>query len=110
MATTNFFDQLEDFIPKHVSPIKSYVHALAAFVVTGLITYFLGGKYLVSDFNQDDNVSETEVRARRYVQVASSVLISLLVADSVYAFSFRVRGFKANKKHFVWKRWFPKLY
>ena len=110
MATTNFFDQLGEFLPKHVSPIKSYAHALAAFVVTGLITYFLGAKYLVSDFNRDDEVSAAEVRARKYVQVASSVLISSLVADFVFSFSFRVRGYRANKKHFVWKRWFPKLY
>ena len=110
MATTNFFEQLEDFLPKHVSPIKSYAHALAAFVVSGLITYFFAAEYLVSDFNRDDEVSVTEVRTRKYVQVATSALISFLIADSVFSFSFRVRGYRANKKHFVWKRWFPKLY
>lgn len=110
MATTNFFEQLEEFLPKHVSPVPSYAHAAVALVVTGLTTYFLGAEYLVADFNRDDRVSATEVRTRKYVQVAASTLISLFVADAVFSLSFRKRGFKANKKHFVYKRWFPSLY
>lgn len=110
MATTNFFEQLEDFLPTHVSPLPSYACASVALVISGLITYYLGAEYLVSDFNRDKHVSPAEARARKYVQVVTSVLVSLLVADTVYDLSFKVRGYMANKKHFVYKRWFPKLY
>ena len=110
MATTNFFEQLEDFLPIHVSPLPSYAYASAAFVISSLITYYLGAEYLVRDFDRDEHVTPAEERARKYVQVATSALVSLLIADTVYDLSFKVRGYMANKKHFVYKRWFPKLY
>jgi hypothetical protein len=110
MEATKFFEELEDFLPQHVSPIPSYAHALVALVATGLVTYFLGAEYLVADFDRDQQVSATEVRARKYVQAAVSTLVSLFVADAVFSLSFRRRGFRANKNHFVWSRWFPKLY
>lgn len=110
MATTNLFHQLEDFLPSHVSPLPSYAYASVAFAISNLITYSLGAEYLVSDFNRDDYVSATEERARKYVQVAISALISLLVAEAVFELSFKVRGYRANRRHFVYKRWFPKLY
>jgi hypothetical protein len=110
MATTNFFEQLEDFLPSHVSPLPSYLYAFVAFVVAGLLTYYLGAGYLVHDFNRDERVTETEERARKYVQVAASAIISLVAADAAYDLSFMIRGYKANKKHFVYRRWFPKFY
>ncbi|CAM9517413.1 unnamed protein product [Sphacelaria rigidula] len=109
METTIFFE-LEDFLPQYVSSIPSYAHASIALVLAGLMTYYLGAEYFVADFNRDEQVFETEVRARKYVLVAASILVSLFVADAVFTLSFRLRGFKANKNHFVWRRWFPKLY
>lgn len=106
----NFFEQLEDFLPSHVSPLPSYAYASIAFVVCGLITYNLGAEYIVSDFNRDDHVSAAEERTRKYVQMAASALISLLVADAIFDMSLKVRGFRANKKHFTYGKWFPKLY
>lgn len=110
MANTNVFDQLENFLPRHVSPLPSYAHSCVAFVISGMVTYALGAEYLVSDFNRDDHVSATEERARKYVHVAISTLISLLVAEAIFELSFKIRGYRANKRHFVYKRWFPKLY
>lgn len=110
MATPEFFEQLEDFLPQHISRMPSYAHASVALAVTGLVTYILGAKYLVADFNQDDQVSEAEERAKKYVQAAASLLISVFIADAVFNVSFRIRGFRTNKRHFVYKTWFPRLY
>lgn len=61
-------------------------------------------------FFQDEHISETEEKAKQYVQVAVSGVISLLVADLVNSSSFRIRSFGVNKKHFTYRRWFPGAY
>lgn len=109
-ANMNMFDQLEAFLPKHVSILPSGLHALAAFVATGLAAYYLGGAYISFDFTRDDQLSETDERAQHFVRVAVAVLLSIIAADAVFSFSFRVRGFRINKKHHVYQRWFPRLY
>lgn len=110
MATTNLFEQLEDFLPKHVSPLPSYFHASLAFIVAGLVTYYLGAEYIVSDFTGDGRISEAEARAKKYVQIGASALISLFLADTVFSISFKLRGFRTNKRHLTYRRWFPSLY
>ena len=110
MATTNLFEQLENFLPQHVSPLPSYLHASLAFVVAGLVTHHLGAEYIVSDLNRDGRVSEAEARAKRYVQIGASLLISLFVADTVFSASFTLRGIRTNRKHLTYRRWFPSIY
>lgn len=109
-ANANMFDQLEAFLPKHIYIVPSGMHALAAFVATGFTAYYLGGKYISFDFTRDDQLSEADERAQHFVQVAVAVLLSIIVADAVFSLSFRVRGFRINKKHHVYQRWFPSLY
>lgn len=109
-ANANMFDQLEAFLPKHISIVPSGMHALAAFVATGLTAYYLGGAYISFDLTRDDQLSEADERAQHFVRVAVAVLLSTIVADAVFSLSFRVRGFRVNKKHHVYQRWFPSLY
>lgn len=110
MAAPNLFEQLEEFLPRHVSPLPSYLHASLAFVVTGLVSYYLAGELIVSDFTRDGQVTEEEARAKKYVQIGASALVSLFLADTVFNTSFKMRGFRANRKHFTYRRWFPSLY
>lgn len=108
--TSNFFDQLEEFLPKHVSPLPSYVHASAAFIIAALITYYFGAKHIVFDFNKDEHISDTEKSVEQYVQLAVCTVVSLLVADLVFSSSFKLRSYKTNKKHYTYRRWFPGVY
>jgi hypothetical protein len=105
-----FFDKLVEFLPKHVSPMPSYVHGAVAFTVMFVVVYLLGGEYLVLDFDQDGEISETEQRAQDGVRLAVAVIIALLVADLVFSISWKRRNFSINKNHVTYKRWFPKAY
>lgn len=110
MTTPNFFEQLEDFLPSHVSPVPSYIHASLALIVAGVVSYYLSDELIVSDFTRDGSVSETEERAKKYMRVGVSALVTLFVADTVFSVSFKLRGFRMNRKHFTYRRWFPSLY
>jgi len=110
MAAPNLFEQLEEFLPKHISPVPSYLHACAAFVTTGLVSYYLAGNLIVEDLTRDGRVTEEEIRAKKYVQIGVCALVSLLLADTVFSVSFKIRGFRTNRKHFTYRRWFPSLY
>lgn len=110
MAAPNLFEQLEEFLPKHISPVPSYLHASLAFAVTGLVSYHIAGKLITSDFTRDGRVTEEEARAKKYVQIGACTLLSLLLADAVFSISFKVRGFRINRKHFTYSKWFPSLY
>lgn len=103
----NFFEKLEQFLPKHVSPLPSYAHGAVAFVVAAIVTYRLGAEHLAFDFDQDEAVFTT---TEMYVQIAVSSVVSLIVADLVFSLSFKLRSFSTNKNHFTYRRWFPRLY
>ena len=105
-----FFEKLVDFLPKHVSPIRSYYHGVFAFLVTFALTYYLGKQHFVMDFNQDKIASETEKRIQEGVSVAIAVIVSLLVADVAFSISWKKRNFAVNKNHMTYKRWFPGVY
>ena len=105
-----FFEKLVDFLPKHVSPMKSYSHGAIAFIATFIVTFLLGRKYFVLDFDQDDFISESEQRTQDGVSVAVAIIISLLVADFVFSISWKRRNFAVNKNHMTYKRWFPVAY
>ncbi len=104
MATV--FDQLEEFLPKHVSPIPSYLHGLIACAVSFIVTQRLGARFLESS----ESDSKTEDRVKKYTQIACSALVGILLFDTVFNISFKVRGFRTNKRHFTYRHWFPKLY
>ena len=104
-----FFQDLVEFLPKHVSPRISYAHALVAFLITGTITYIIGGN-INFDFNDDGEQSEIEKRTSSSVRIAGSVIISLLVADFVFSTSWKLRNLKTNKNHITYSRWFPGFY
>lgn len=105
-----FFDKLVDFLPKHVSATKSYVHASIAFIATCLVVYIVGGRYVVFDFDQDGDISDSEKTAQDGVKIAVAVIIALLVADFVFNVSWKRRNFLINKNHVTYKRWFPSVY
>lgn len=105
-----FFEKLVEFLPKHVSPLKSYAHGFAAFLVVYTIVYIIGGNYFVMDFNQDGEISETEKKTQQGVRIAVAIVISILVADVVFAVSWKRRNWLINKKHLTYKRWFPRMY
>lgn len=106
----DFFNKLEEFLPQYVSPLPSYAHAVAAFVVTGIVAYALSNRFGALDLNQDDSISEAERKVQEYVRVAVSTLVSLVLADLTFSVSFRLRNFRANRRHVTYSRWFPKLY
>lgn len=103
-----FFEKLVDFLPKHVSPMRSYAHGGVAFLVTFLVAYLILPRSL--DHDRDGVVSETEKRTQEGVRVAVSVIASLLVADLVFSLSWRRRNFTINKNHMTYRRWFPSFY
>lgn len=105
-----FFEKLVEFLPKHVSPLKSYIHGFAAFLVVYTLVYTIGGKYFVMDFNQDGEISENEKKTQQGVRIAVAVVISLLVADVVFSVSWKRRNWFINKNHITYKRWFPSMY
>lgn len=55
--------------------------------------------HTLSNVSRDDRVSETEARGQRYVRIALSPIISLFVADAAFSLTFKMRGFRLNKKH-----------
>jgi hypothetical protein len=106
-----FFQDLIEFLPKHVSPIPSYSHAIVAFLVTGTITYLISGKFAPDfDLDQDGEQSESESIAALSVRLAGVAILSLMVADFVFSFSWRRRNIKINRNHITYSRWFPSLY
>lgn len=105
-----FFEKLVEFLPKHVSPMKSYAHGAIGFIVAYLIAYAIGGQFFILDFDQDDAISETERRAQDGIRIAIAVLVALFVSDLVFNISWRRRNFSINKNHITYKRWFTSLY
>jgi len=104
-----FFENLVEFLPKHVSPRPSYLHATIVFVIIGLISYYLGGGINI-DINKDDVESENDVRVSEAIRIGIALIVALLVADTAYSVSWNRRNFKINKNHNVYRKWFPKLY
>ena len=104
-----FFENLVEFLPKHVSPRPSYLHATIVFIIVGLIVYYLGGGIDI-DVNRDNVESDVDRRISEAIRIGVSVILALLVSDTAYSISWNMRNFRINKNHTVYRKWFPKLY
>jgi len=91
-SAKDFFEELVKFLPKHVSPMKSYIHASLVFVITFV--------------NRDGIESENEEKAKKFIQHGLSFIISVFIADFAFDISWRLRN-KVNRNHNVYSRWFP---
>jgi len=93
----DFFEELVKFLPKHVSPMKSYIHASLVFVITFIVSTLI--------VNRDGIESENEEKAKKLIQHGLSFIISVFIADVAFNTSWRLRN-KINKNHATYSRWF----
>ena len=106
MSSTKFFKDLVEFLPKHVSPIKSYTHALLAFISFFIISYLIMNKLdFQLDVDNDGIESENEERVKKIIQIAISFIISVFIADLTFNASWKIRN-RVNKNHATYARWF----
>ncbi len=102
----NFFEELIEFLPKHVSPMKSYIHASLVFVITFIISSLVINKLdFQFDVNRDGVESENEEKAKKFIQHGMSFIISIFVADFAFNTSWRIRN-RVNRNHATYSRWF----
>jgi len=106
---SNFFEQLTEFLPKFVSPMKSYLHAGIAFTCVFIIVHMISSN-LKLDIDGDGEESETEEKARNLVALAISFIMAIFVADVTYTISWRLRNKAVNGNHLTWRRWFAPVY
>jgi len=100
-SAKDFFEELVKFLPKHVSPMKSYIHASLVFVITFIISTLI-----MNNVNRDGIESENEEKAKKFIQHGLSFIISVFIADFAFDISWRLRN-KVNRNHNVYSRWFP---
>ena len=105
-----FFKELVDFLPKHVSPVKSYIHATISFIVMFIIANTVINKMdFKFDIDSDGLESDTEEKAARFIGYGFAFLIAIFVADLTFSTSFKMRN-KVNRNHATYARWFKSLY
>lgn len=110
MASREFFNELEDFLPAYVSPMKSYIHAFITFIVILAIGHSLSDKLSIKiDINQDGEEDDFERRSRIAIYYCGLVIVGLVSSDFVYSMSWRLRN-KVNRKFLTYSRWFPSLF
>lgn len=109
VVPNNFFQQLTEFLPKYVSPLKSYMHSGIAFIIIFTIVHLIASN-LKLDIDGDGEESETEEKARKLVSLSVSFIIAIFVADITYTISWRLRNKALNGTHLTWRRWFSPLY
>jgi len=108
--SATFFKELVEFLPKYVSPVKSYVHATLTFIITFIIAKLIINKLDFNfDIDSDGSESETEEKAKMFVEYAVALLISIFVADLAFSASWKIRN-RVNGKHKTYARWFKGLY
>ena len=102
----NFFEELIEFLPKHVSPMKSYIHASLVFVITFIISSLVINKLdFQFDVNRDGVESENEEKAKKFVQVGVSFILAVFAADLTFSTSWRIAN-RVNRNHATYARWF----
>ena len=71
----DFFEELVKFLPKHVSPMKSYVHASLVFIITFIVSILITNNLdLKFDVNSDGTESENEEKAKKFIQYGICLL------------------------------------
>lgn len=110
MDSRSFFSELQNFLPVYVSPVKSYLRAMAAFTVVMSLSKLLEKRLAMKiDINRDGLESKTEERMKLYIYYGSFFILALLASDFTYTVSWRLSN-RVNLKHNGYKRWFPSLY
>lgn len=105
----SFFKNLVEFLPKHVSIIPSYKHASFAFLLVIIVSYLTRNTWSV-DIDRDGVRDEGDEMASSAIHVATTSVIALIVANTVFSISWTLRNRQVNGKHIVYKRWFPSVY
>jgi len=106
--SAEFFSELKNFLPKFVSPIPSYLHALIAFSVVVSIGYILTCTSIMGIQNED--ATEVEKTRKNYVYCAAVLLVAFFVSDTSFSMSWKLRNKKVNGLHMTWRKWLPSVY
>ena len=110
MSSRDFFNELENFLPQYVSPIKSYFHAFIAFLFIVAVGQSLSDKLSPKiDLNGDGVESTLEERSRKAIYFGILVIIALVVGDLAYSVSWKLRN-RVNRKYLTYARFFPSLF
>lgn len=104
-----FFQELENFLPVHVSIFPTLLHAGLVFALVFLVGFLISSK-ITHDSSNDIESTATEKKIQKYIYLGTTVVIGIFFADLTYNISWRLRNKKVNGKHLVYSRWFPKLY
>lgn len=104
-SSSDFFEELVEFLPKRVSPVKSYVYASITFVAVFSIIHALSSKF---QYKEDE--TEKQQKSRKIVSISLGLVVGIFIAESAFKLSWGLANKKVNGKHMVYQRWFPKLY
>lgn len=108
-SSSDFFKQLTNFLPKYVSPMTSYGHALIIFMIVFIISNIISRSFEL-DVDRDGVESENEELAKKYISYGISFLIAVFAADMTYDISWRIRNNRVNRSHNIWRKWFGGIY
>ena len=110
MSSREFFNELENFLPQYVSPMKSYFHAFVAFLFVVAVGHSLSDKLSPKiDLNGDGLENTLEERTRIAIYNGSLVILALIVGDLAYSLSWKLRN-RVNRKYLTYARFFPSLF
>lgn len=104
-SSSDFFKELTEFLPKRVSPFKSYMHASIVFVIVFSIIHTLSSKF---QYKEDE--TEKEQKARKIVSISLALIVGIFISEAAFKTSWSLANRKANGNHIIYQRWFPKLY
>lgn len=108
--STKFFKELVEFLPKHVSPTKSYIHSALTFVIVFIISKIIIKQIDMNfDVDSDGSESESEEKAKFFIECGIALLISLFASDMAFNISWGIRN-RINKNHRTYQKWFKALY
>ena len=110
MASKEFFQELEKFLPVYVKPLPSYIHGGLVFVVVLLIGVINANRSkVIFDINGDAVESSQERKMKKFIFIGSSVAVGIFLADLTFNISWKLRN-RVNRKHLVYSRWFPGIF
>lgn len=104
-----FFYELEKFLPKHVSVIPSYLHSGISFAIVLGVGLVFRAKYKNAYLDDIEGVDDKlNKKLKDFIHGGITIGVAILAADMVFKISWVLRN-KVNRKHLVYRRWFPKL-